>query len=163
MARLSTDAIERVESIDWFSAVGAAVEVDGARELSVHRISSIAEANDQLSSGARESATADAAARLTAWLHEHCPSDYQVWNELARAAKEVIGRTALPAARAFATSHSFDGVIVDCVAWDLLNAVMEASYAQCRPPVFFVDMLTVYEAGHLPCGWDGTWPDGTLL
>jgi hypothetical protein len=28
---------------------------------------------------------------------------------------------------------------------------------------FFLELLTVYEAGHFPCGWVGDWPRGKLV
>ncbi len=47
-------------------------------------------------------------------------------------------------------------------------AVMELTYRQRFPkaPAFFEKLVRVYEAGRLPCGWDGSleeWPNGCLL
>jgi hypothetical protein len=28
---------------------------------------------------------------------------------------------------------------------------------------FFLELLTIYQAGHFPCGWQGEWPKGKLL
>jgi hypothetical protein len=49
------------------------------------------------------------------------------------------------------------------VRWDLVSALMEAAYADCRPPIFFTHLIPVYEAGHLPVGWDPDSRGGTLL
>jgi hypothetical protein len=41
---------------------------------------------------------------------------------------------------------------------------MENSYLQSgHSAFFFLELLTVYESGHFPCGWQGEWPQGKLL
>ena len=48
------------------------------------------------------------------------------------------------------------------------RAALEISYRKKfkKTPIFFERLLQVYEAGRLPCGWDGSleeWPKGRLL
>jgi hypothetical protein len=41
---------------------------------------------------------------------------------------------------------------------------MQNSYLQSgNSAFFFLELLTVYESGHFPCGWQGEWPQGKLL
>jgi hypothetical protein len=41
---------------------------------------------------------------------------------------------------------------------------MENAYLDCNHnSFFFLELLTVYEAGHLPCGRRGRWPEGKLV
>lgn len=47
-------------------------------------------------------------------------------------------------------------------------AALELTYRQTfrRVPIFFERLMRVYEAGRLPCGWDGDldrWPEGRLM
>jgi hypothetical protein len=42
------------------------------------------------------------------------------------------------------------------VRWNAANALMEAAFANCRPPRFYASLLDVYRAGHLPLGPDAT-------
>jgi len=60
----------------------------------------------------------------------------------------------------------------ECLAAWILGhaalALMEMTYRRRfqKAPVFFETLLSVYESGHLPCGWDGEldcWPQGRLL
>jgi hypothetical protein len=53
---------------------------------------------------------------------------------------------------------------VDSVSWDILGAAMEDQYLpEGHSSFFFLELLLIYEAGRVPCGWRGTWPTGTLL
>ncbi len=66
--------------------------------------------------------------------------------------------------RPFAERHGFGKVLVDCVSWDVLAAIMEHEYRDCPGrPEWFLQLLRVYRAGHFPCGWAGEWPAGQLL
>jgi hypothetical protein len=151
----------RLESVRWFSAVDSvpaeASGVDG------QRVGSVNEASLLVSSADWEAVTADAAGRLTEWLSANCKDDFQRWNAIARDVKTLIDSSLIPAARAAVVELAIDPVLVDCATWDVLHAVMEVVYADCRPPRFFGHLLALYEAGHTPCSWSGTWPQGTLL
>jgi hypothetical protein len=152
---------DRFESVRWFSAVGSASEE--ASGLDGRRVESVEEASRLFSSAEWEAVTADAASRLSEWLNARCKEDFQRWNVLARDVKAGFGSSLIPAARTAVAQLSINPVLVDCATWDVLHAVMEAIYADCRPPRFFADLLAVYEAGHVPCSWSGSWPQGTLL
>jgi hypothetical protein len=61
-------------------------------------------------------------------------------------------------------ANGLDKVFVDSVLWDLLGAIMEFYYGQCKNrPEFFLDLLKIYESGNFPCGWIGEWPNGKLI
>jgi hypothetical protein len=52
----------------------------------------------------------------------------------------------------------------DHVQWDILAALMEHAYlGSGHRCFFFLELLSVYEAGHFPCGWIGPWPQGKLV
>jgi hypothetical protein len=64
----------------------------------------------------------------------------------------------------FQAKHDLDIAFVHNVQWDILGAVMENSYLRSgHSAFFFLELLTVYEAWHFPCGWKGEWPKGKLL
>ena len=70
----------------------------------------------------------------------------------------------LPEIIQFKNNLRLNDIFVDCVQWDLLGALMEASYEDCHPPQFFSKLLSVYEEGHFPCGWiEDEWPKGKLV
>jgi hypothetical protein len=60
--------------------------------------------------------------------------------------------------------HLLGGAFVQSVQLDIQGALMENTYLSSgHRSFFFSELLWVYEAGHLPCGWRGEWPAGSLL
>lgn len=153
----------RLAGVPWFSAVGASSELVDTRGGLLRRAESLREAAALVSSAEWEAMTADAGARLTGSLHQRCIDDFQQWNEIPVQVKGLLGGTVAPAARHAAVAWGIELVLVDCASWDVLNAVMEETFAPCEPPQFFSELLAIYEAGHLPCYWDGAWPAGVLV
>jgi hypothetical protein len=161
---LPHELLEKLGTIEWFSRVDRDdAGVERSFGIPARRAPSAAEARESLASPEWEGVTADAAGRLTSWLHDRCMEEFRRWNQLVEEAKGVMEVGVLPGARAFAVTSNIGDLLVDCVAWDVLHGIMELTYAQCGPPTFFDHLLHVYEAGHLPCGWEGEWPMGTLI
>jgi hypothetical protein len=64
----------------------------------------------------------------------------------------------------FREANALDVKFVHSVRWNVLAALMENAYIDCDHGAFFFhELLTVYQAGHLPCGWIGAWPEGKLV
>ena len=65
----------------------------------------------------------------------------------------------------FRESNHLDELIMDLAKWDILHAIVELSYSRFTQegPVFFAELLKVYESGHFPFGWEGQWTDGRLI
>lgn len=54
--------------------------------------------------------------------------------------------------------------MTESLKWDLMNFLLEDAYSSLlQEPFFFDGLISVYEAGHMPCGWSGTWPAGKLV
>ncbi len=112
-----------------------------------------------------EDTHADAKNIVTIHLSMNHPQDYAFWNDLVDSAKEHMKDIFYPAVEAFAQQHDLARRFIANVEWDVLLAIMEAAYADCDlPTTFYLEPLKVYEAGHMPCGWEhGEWPTGTLI
>ncbi len=82
---------------------------------------------------------------------------------MVRELKPRIDEIVLPKLKERQQEANFDDRVIDCIKWDVLNALMTAHYAECKPPSFYRDIFVVYEDGHFPCGWSGVWPNGDLL
>lgn len=134
-------------------------------DMATRTIHSWESAREHVQSLEWENTTLEAGNALTSFLHDRHMNQYLEWNRLARQAREFFADSVLPQVTLFQSQYGFDERFVRAVCWDILSALMEDAYRVCRPPVnFFRQLLTVYEAGHLPCGWDnGIWPSGELL
>lgn len=58
-------------------------------------------------------------------------------------------------------------LVIDSFHYDLLMIIMkltiEKKYFSEHEPMFFNNILAVYQAGHFPCGWCGEYPEGEIL
>jgi hypothetical protein len=157
------DVAARVNSIDWFARCGERLALDLTMETEPAR--GWAQAIECCKSPAWENAQLEAQNQLTVWLHLHDGAGYRRWNETVVAHKDatvspLTERILVP----FQAEHGLDIALVHSVQWDILGALMENSYLRSgHPAFFFLELLTVYVAGHLPCGWQGGWPEGRLL
>jgi hypothetical protein len=156
--------VSRVFRIPWFSHCGEPI-LDRTQDVdAIKFVASIDEALQYALSPEWESVTHEAQGRLTEFLSKKFASDYWMyWNKLVCEAKDCIADKIVDRLIAAESPLSADERIVDCVKWDILHALMEMSFFRCRPPLFFIQLLNVYERGRFPCGWSGEWPAGLLV
>ncbi|KAB0546974.1 hypothetical protein F7R01_19035 [Pseudomonas argentinensis] len=146
-------AIERLLRIDWFANIGKPASLAGVRQIDHGELGS------SLTSDAWEATTLEARNAITARLARLHPSRYQAWNDLAGQAKTALR----PIWQKLPVALADDAALAD-LQWILHAYLMEAAYSrQLAAPLFFASLVRVYEAGHVPCGWDGEWPAGRLV
>ena len=159
-----SDMAERVRSIAWFSRVG---EPDDAFDVSmpVERVKSWPAAMKALKSRAWEAATLDARNQLSERLSDTHRDRSRQWNKITADLKRtVIVPLEKKTLEPFREAWGLDVELLHSVRWNVLAALMENAYIDCdHGSFFFHELLTVYEAGHLPCGWIGEWPTGKLV
>ena len=159
-----TDVEARLRVIDWFAKCGMPVTLD--LTMPFRQLSCWAEAIECCTSIEWENSQLEAQNQLTLWLHLHDREHYQGWNDSVREHKKktldpLIERVIAPLLAKIVIEPAS---LIPSVQWDILGALMENSYlASGHAAFFFLELLTVYEAGHFPCGWRGSWPQGELL
>jgi hypothetical protein len=158
---LDNQTLQTLQRIAWFSRCGKPVEQDFG--LSMRCASDWSTAAEYFSSPHWEDTTLRARNALTRHLSDKAGGAYQQWNEMTVHAREWLKEKAMPLVSAYRLQHNLPPVFCDCVRWDLLSTIMEATYKKWNPPRFFGTLLEVYEAGHFPCGWEGDWPKGQLM
>jgi len=57
--------------------------------------------------------------------------------------------------------------LIKSIGWDVVTALQEIAFSQFRIPQFHHRLLTIYHAGHFPCGisplnLNDLKPDGTI-
>ena len=160
---VETDVASRVNSINWFAHCGESLSLD--LSMDVQPVTSWSRAITSCKDQVWEDAELEAQNQLTLWLHLNDRANYQKWNEIVVAHKKaVLDPLTETIIAPFQTKHGLDIVLVHSVQWDILGALMENSYSsRGHRAFFFLELLTIYEAGHFPCGWEGEWPQGRLL
>lgn len=161
---LDQSFLETIRATRWFERCGEPFAT--MVPLRTRAVSSWQEAIGACTALSYDDVTLAAQNRLTLFLHFHARSEYQKWNNIVVAAKEqCITPLAEEVWRPFAAEHGLPEGFVGCVQWDVLGAIMEHEYRRhMHRPVFFSHLLSIYQAGHFPCGWEnGEFPEGTLL
>ena len=158
-----SDIVARIMAIDWFAKCGEPAEFD--LTMTVERLKSWPQAMKACKARSWENAVLEARNQLTLALHKRDRKGFQDWNDITRKFKaEVITPMTKKVWEPFQESHALDVELVHSVQWNVLAAMMENAYMRSNHgSFFFLELLTVYEAGHLPCGWRGEWPHGGLI
>lgn len=154
--KISQLAIDRLNKINWFVNLGMATTLPG-----VIQTKSLSLFIKGLKSDEWESATLGAGNEITGFLAKKHTSKYQYWNSLVKDAKKVVENDIIPK---ITFTESEIVTMTESLKWDLMNFLLEDAYSSLlQEPFFFDGLISVYEAGHMPCGWSGTWPAGKLV
>ena len=164
---VDTSIHRRLERVAWFGACG---------DASVPRlpfecqwVSDRAAALASLKSDVWMDARTEAQGDLTGYLAKHHYNAYGGhWNDMAKQSRALLEKTVAPMIGDALASRRLAQGLLPGVLLDLNRAILEASYRQRFPkvPAFFERLLLLYEAGRLPCGWNGSldaWPTGRLI
>ncbi len=160
--QINQDILDRIKQINWFSNCGQALQTE--IQMEYKGVSSWADAKQDYQSTAWENTTLEARNELTSFLHRKYRDQYSKWNLLAQEAKGFLDTEVMPKIELYREENKLDEEFIANVSWDIVNVIMESTYGICsNRPVFFLELLKVYEAGNFPCGWDGEWPNGKLI
>jgi hypothetical protein len=160
---VETDVVARIQAINWFANCGEPAEFDVT--MKVERVKRWAQAMKACKTRSWQNTTLEARNQLTMALHNRDRQRYQKWNEITIKFKnEVTMPLTTKVWEPFQKSNGLEIELVHCVQWDILAALMENAYMSSNHgSFFFLELLSIYEAGHFPCGWRGIWPQGVLL
>jgi hypothetical protein len=84
------------------------------------------------------------------------------WNKVAKGVRGFTEDEVFPRMRDAWAGLEFPEAARHQVEWDVSSYIQEEIYASWRVPRFFDQLIEIYRAGHLPCGWLGSYPDGEL-
>jgi hypothetical protein len=152
-----------LRGVRWFASVGQPPAAD--LPFDPLPVSSWAEGVEHFADPPWDEIQLAARNELTGYLSQHQRERYRQWNEITRGAKvRLIGPLTESVWVPFASRYGLGPEFVSSVSWDVLAAVMAHEYRGCRGrPVFLLDLLRVFRAGHVPCGWYGEWPSGRVV
>lgn len=147
----------------WFASCGTAMSDDIG--CSFRMVKSISELRRTMKSRLYENATLAPRNLITEHLSRNYRERDREWNAITDAAKSAIEPIIGPIVTTrFGADPGFQDIYND-VSWNILAGCMVYIYCDCDLPThFFSDMLRIYAAGHMPCGWEGSkWPNGNLI
>jgi len=158
-----TDVTGRLKAIDWFANCGTETNFD--LTVKTEQVKTWPQACKIMELDSWENATLEARNQLTEFLADNCPKRFEEWNKIAdRFKDEVIMPLTKEIWVPYQETNKLGINLVHYVQWNTLAALMENAYIDSNHQTFFfLELLRVYEAGHLPCGWLGEWPQGKLV
>lgn len=96
-------------------------------------------------------------------LIERSPIRFSEWNSVVDNVKKFSIPLVNRKTSEVVQKHDLPKSFVDTVEWDILGVLMESEYADVYPPGFYASQAYWYVKGHFPCGWEGEFPQGTLV
>jgi hypothetical protein len=153
--------LEQLETANWFSQVGTMYGITQPGKVIV--LTSWQEAIERCSSIEWESLCMEAQNQYCERLYERSKERFQRWNEVAAMLKAITIPFVQRKIEVVVRRHSLPTVFENMVQWDILGVCMESEFADMYPPGFFASNAYWYTKGHFPCGWQGDFPNGTLI
>ncbi len=164
MITLNPTMFQCIRAVEWFAHCGDPLDLP--LDMEIVRAISWKDAIKHEKRQAWSYAILEAQNALTMHLAFNHKQAYNgAWNPLVMEVREFIAHEVTPEIEAVRQRLGHPEDLVASVQWNLIGAFMEDAYIEYNPPTdFFRQLLRVYEAGHLPCGWKvGDWPDGRLV
>lgn len=157
------DLAKQLRAIDWFAECGQPGEFD--LTMPVEQVKSWARATKAIKSRAWGNATLEARNQLTGTLSKYHRERYRDWNKITdKLKRESVTPLSTKVWKPYFERHELDVKFVFSNQWVVLAALMEDAFRDCRHGCFFFhELLTIFTAGHIPCGWTGVWPKGKLV
>ncbi|CNK32776.1 Uncharacterised protein [Yersinia aldovae] len=155
--KISKLATERLLNINWLSDLGNKISVSD-----VILAMSLNEAENYLSDPEWENVTLEKSNEISGYLATKHTAIFQDWNDVAKEAKLFFTNDIKPK---IPHLNDFDNTLLhQCIEWDVIHYLIEYFYSEkLKAPLFFNKLVSIYESGHIPCGWVGNWPKGQLV
>lgn len=143
---------ERLSGFAWGASAGQ--PLPAALAPAGQAVGSAIEARALLESDAWEAWSLKLHGALTEYLDRVHHRRYQDWRQISGKAKTVLTRLEPAIADGLNECGMPGNVPLDTVRWDVVAALVCAGFMDCSPPTDVLKLLDVYEAGHLPVGWN---------
>jgi hypothetical protein len=158
-----TDLRARIARILWFVHCGDPLAVD--LTMGYRQVPNWSEATQYCKSESWADAGREAQNQLTLFLATHDPDNYDRWNDIAIGFKQdILGPLRKEKFAPYQAAQGLDEAVIWMVESDIQGAWMENAYIESgHSAFFFLELLRIFEAGHFPCGWEGQWPQGSLV
>ena len=155
--KIQQSSKNRLLNINWFSNIGNRFSDTG-----YSLANSLRQAETYLASPEWENVTLEESNKISGYLSVDHTVIFQDWNMLIKESKTFFENELLAT---IPHLSSFDNTLLyQCLEWDIIHYLVEDVYKKyLRGPFFFGQLISIYESGHIPCGWSGEWPKGKVI
>lgn len=157
-----SNLVERLWAIDWFVNCGKPYKFD--LTMTTVPVKTWPQAMKAHKTREWSNGILEARNQLGVFLFTH-HRERRDWGPTAkRLKKEVIFPLQAKVWEPFQKRNALDIKLIHSLQWNVLMALLEDHFRDTNHHCYFChELLIVYEAGHLPCGWIGQWPEGQLV
>jgi hypothetical protein len=165
--KLAQEIYPALERVPWLSTMGQ--EPYPQFEFPVTYVQSLEVALGSFNSEIWADARTEAQGALTGYLSKHHYDSYGGhWNNLVKQSRALVEESVSMQLTAALRRVGVPTETHQVILVDVNRAALEISYRRRFPaaPFFFERLLRLYEAGRLPCGWNGSlseWPVGNVI
>lgn len=155
---LDKDIKNKLLHIDWLSNCGKQEELDISNEYIY--IKNTKEIEKTLKGVKWRNVCMDARNDLTVFLTLNNLKAYHSWNPMVDEVKEDIIANVSDTIQERCKVLDLPEKMFPNIRMAIINIALTYSYKKYYDSVFYDDMLKIYESGHLPCGWVGSYSKG---
>lgn len=155
--QLKEDFIELIMNCNWFENCGN----EDFDQFEVVMLKDKKEVVKSINSMAWENVCLEKRGDFTAYLSLNCASKYnEFWNKgVGEVKRAYMGKLKKQFRKALANKNLPEKIIED-IEFNVVVLFMANYYSDYYSGEFFEQMLQIYLAGHLPCGWSGDLENG---
>ena len=146
------DNIEsHLEKINWFSHCGENQDLG----FECQQVNNIEEAILKTQETSWENKVLDEGEDFRIEIKNKNVEEYKNWNKLAEKAKNHINEKLHPIWLEYANKNNLGKEFIDSLDWDVIHFILISKFQQYSEiPVFFSNLIKIYESGKFPCGWN---------
>ncbi|WP_036155362.1 hypothetical protein [Maribacter forsetii] len=150
-----------LENINWFSNCGK--EIDFSSKHNLKRIESLKQSVELCNSIEWENFQLEKRNDLTSFLNRTRQNESTEWNTITVGIKNYLNNGIFKTAKEKLNQSDLPDSIFASLEWDILSYCQEVAYKKYNIPTFYSHLIPIYKNGHLPCGYEGEFPNGTIL
>lgn len=161
---LKPEHFSDLESIDWFSNCGKEIAFSSNHKL--ERIVFLTESLESCNSIEWEHFQLDRINELISFIRRtrtNESNESNEWNIITEGIKKYLQEGIFKTIREKLNKNNLPESILVSVEWDVLSYCQELAYKKYNIPKFYSHLIPIYKSGHIPCGYKGTFPNGTML
>lgn len=161
MMESSKELVERLMKVQWFANCG---NKNAVSKCEIKYVTKVEAAEKYCSSARWENITLNCLHNISSQVPKKRYGVGVEWNDVVSEIKEKF----IPKLEEFVNKkweEKYELSKVFCIEfkWILLGFLMSNCYKEFWHEPLFDEVLSIYEQGYFPCGWQGRFPEGKLL
>ncbi len=160
--QINPEVINQLNECTWFSNCGKPLVTNQYLNISFLENKKMIE--ECIQSIIWENVCLEEIGNITAFLSLNRRNEYrETWNVMTKTIRSEIIPILMPIIENKIEIADLPLSISDDVMFNILNIIMAYSCREIIRNEFFDELLYIYLSGHLPCGWEGDYPNGRLI